>query len=335
MNENVFLIITSIASSENKALRIFASECLTQNVGFIVIGDTKSPSGFVLDHCDYYSIDRQKKLPFKLAESLPTRMYSRKNIGYLTAIQNGAEVIIETDDDNFPNNGFWDRRSASIKAYSLIDKGWVNIYKYFTEINVWPRGFALEQLNVLPVDINGSLVSSYCPIQQGLADDNPDVDAIYRLTSNVPVKFNNFGNISLGYNSWCPFNSQNTTWFKEAFPLLYLPSFCSFRMTDIWRSFIAQRIAWTNDWNILFHKATVFQDRNEHDFLVDFKDEVTGYLNNGKICNELLNLDLVPGSSHIFDNLKKCYQAIVRMKLIGEEELKLLDDWIDDCKKIM
>jgi hypothetical protein len=27
-------------------------------------------------------------------------------------------------------------------------------------------------------------------------------------------------------------------------PLLYLPSHCCFRMTDIWRSFIAQRCLW-------------------------------------------------------------------------------------------
>jgi hypothetical protein len=335
MQKNVFLIITSIASSENKALRIFAKECFDQNIGFIVVGDTKSPSDFFLENCDYYSIERQKKMPFKLSESLPTCMYSRKNIGYLTAIKNGAEIIIETDDDNFPGYGFWDQRDVDAKAYSFIDKGWVNVYKYFTEINVWPRGFALERLCDLPVDIDGSLVSLYCPVQQGLADDNPDVDAIYRLTSNVPVKFNDFDNISLGYNSWCPFNSQNTTWFKEAFPLLYLPSFCSFRMTDIWRSFIAQRIAWTNNWNILFHKATVFQDRNEHDFLFDFQDEIPGYLNNGKICNELLKLDLMPGTSNIFENLKKCYQKIISMGLISSDELTLLDNWIDDCKELL
>ena len=66
MDEKVFLIITSIAPPDSKVLSVFASECLTHNTGFIVIGDTKSPSGFNLDTCDFYSIDRQSDLPFKL-----------------------------------------------------------------------------------------------------------------------------------------------------------------------------------------------------------------------------------------------------------------------------
>lgn len=82
-----------------------------------------------------------------------------------------------------------------------------------------------------------------CPIQQGLADNNPDVDAIYRLILPFPTIFRKGRKVALGNNSWSPFNSQNTTWWKKAFPLLYLPSYCSFRMTDIWRSFVAQRIA--------------------------------------------------------------------------------------------
>src|SRR5205807_7157091 len=126
-----------------------------------------------------------------------------------------------------------------------------------------------------------------CPIQQGLSDENPDVDAIYRMANPLPVLFDKANSVSLGKNSWCPFNSQNTTWFKEAFPLLYLPSYCSFRMTDIWRSFVAQRIAWTCGWSILFHQSTVRQDRNDHNLMTDFKDEISGYSNNALICKSL------------------------------------------------
>src|SRR6185436_15069807 len=130
-------------------------------------------------------------------------------------------------------------------------------------------------------------VSQVYPIQQGLADENPDVDAVYRMTSSLPLSFNKRNPIVLDKNAWCPFNSQNTTWFKEAFPLLYLPSYCSFRMTDIWRSFVAQRIAWSCNWSILFHNATVRQERNEHSLIRDFEDEIPGYLNNARICKML------------------------------------------------
>ena len=62
------------------------------------------------------------------------------------------------------------------------------------------------------------------PIWQGLADRNPDIDAIYRLTQPLPVHFDKTKlRIALAEGSICPFNSQNTTWFREAFPLMYLP----------------------------------------------------------------------------------------------------------------
>jgi hypothetical protein len=38
---------------------------------------------------------------------LPSKHYARKNLGYLIAIKNGAEIIIETDDDNIPEKNFW------------------------------------------------------------------------------------------------------------------------------------------------------------------------------------------------------------------------------------
>ena len=73
---------------------------------------------------------------------------------------------------------------------------------------------------------------------------------------------------------------------------MYLPAYCSFRMTDIWRSFIAQRIAWENDWYVLFHGPVMHQVRNAHNLLKDFEDEIAGYLNNARICHELESLDL-------------------------------------------
>jgi hypothetical protein len=100
-----------------------------------------------------------------------------------------------------------------------------------------------------------------------LADENPDVDAVYRMTSLLPRSFRSDRRVVLGAGVWSPFNSQNTTWWADAFPLMYLPEHCPFRMTDIWRSLVAQRIAWENGWNVLFHEPTVRQQRNEHDLL--------------------------------------------------------------------
>ncbi len=327
--ENTFLIITSIAKQNHPVLNQFAKDSVKNNVSFIVIGDTKSPKEFNLSNCDYYSVERQQSLPFELNKDLPFKHYARKNLGYLIAMQKGAEVIIETDDDNFPLDSFWNDRKKQVKAHLLTDKGWVNTYKHFTDVNIWPRGFALERIKDEFPKLNKTTTLE-CPIQQGLADENPDVDAIYRFTQPLPITFMKSDNLGLGNNTFCPFNSQNTTWFKEAFLLLYLPSYCSFRMTDIWRSYIAQRIVWTCGWSILFHKSTVWQDRNDHNLLNDFIDEISGYANAQLIYESLKNLDLKEGKENIATNMKICYQKFIDLELIDKAEMNLLNCWIND-----
>ena len=69
--ENTFLIITSIANQDHPVLQQFAIESEAHHVTFIVIGDTKSPEEFHLEGCDFYSVERQKKLKFELVENLP------------------------------------------------------------------------------------------------------------------------------------------------------------------------------------------------------------------------------------------------------------------------
>ena len=155
-----------------------------------------------------------------------------------------------------------------------------------------------------------------------MADENPDVDAIYRLTSLLPIKFNSSKNISLGNGSICPFNSQNTAWLSQAYLLMYLPSYCSFRMTDIWRSFIAQRIAWTCGWSVLFHNSTVKQKRNVHNLMRDFAEEVPGYKNNYSIMNNLIKLKLKSGIKNIKHNMILCYRELIRMNIIDKKEMK-------------
>jgi hypothetical protein len=318
-----------VATHEHPAIKEFAVQSMAHGIPFIMIGDTKSPADFNLTGCDFYSIERQRALNFELSKLLPVAHYARKNIGYLIAVSRNADVIIETDDDNYPYPEFWNQRKQVQPACQIDDKEWVNVYRYFTETNIWPRGFSLEDIRreppALPVE---SSVNS--PVQQGLADRNPDVDAIYRLILPLPVTFNKHKRIALGRNSICPFNSQNTTWFKASFPLLYLPSFCSFRMTDIWRSFVAQRICWENEWSVLFHNATVWQERNEHRLTADFADETQGYLYNHVIVEHLKQLSLKPGVENIPENLLICYEQFIRMNLIDRAEINLIEAWLTD-----
>ena len=334
MKDKISIVVTSIAAP-NKPLRELAQGCIEREYRFIVIGDEPSPAEFHIDGCDFYGLEKQKRTNLKFARSCPIRHYARKNIGYLLAIRNGASVIIETDDDNIPCREFWSQRQRIRNAAVVSDGGWVNVYQYFTDRNIWPRGFPLEQLKkqVSPFETLNHAEFD-CPIQQGLTDDNPDVDAIYRLTSPLPQTFRKDRKVALADGCWCPFNSQNTAWWSDAFELLYLPSYCSFRMTDIWRSLVAQRIAHLNGWSILYNSPDMIQKRNEHNLLKDFSDEIQGYLHNSRICETLGALKLEAGVEKIADNLKVCYEKLIGMSLIGAEELKLLDAWLDDLEQI-
>jgi hypothetical protein len=333
MKDKYGIVITTI-NYPTRAVKEIGRDAGKLDAQFVLIGDQKSPADFRQEGALYLDLDAQRKSGFKYAELAPARHYARKNVGYLTLIRNGITVLLETDDDNIPREEFWTPRASTVSARLIATPDWVNVYAYYTSGSIWPRGFPLDRINQKPPAWN-ELASQdvYCPIQQGLADENPDVDAIYRLILPLPVSFRQENPIALR-GAWCPFNSQNTTWYRDAFPLLYLPYYCSFRMTDIWRSFVAQRIAYLNGWGILFHGATVVQERNEHNLLRDFEEEVPGYINNERIRLALEEDDLPTGQNNIPAAMRVAYRQLVARGFVGIEELPLLEAWLEDLSTL-
>lgn len=334
MPERYAIVVTTI-NPPTRGMVELAGGAGRLGADVIVIGDEKSPKEFALDGADFLDIEAQRRTGFSYAAAVPARHYARKNVGYLVAAARGADVIIETDDDNIPLDGFWGPRSARVRAPVLRRAGWVNVYRYFSEALIWPRGLPLDEVRTQgPARSALPETEMLCPIQQGLANRNPDVDAIYRLVLPLPVDFDDRPPVVLADGSWCPFNSQNTTWWREAFPLLYLPFHCSFRMTDIWRSLVAQRIAWLNGWAVAFHAATMFQERNEHSLMRDFEDEIPGYLRNNDIRAALDELPLNCGTEAIPENLRLSYRRLIEINCVGPEEMVLLDAWLADLERI-
>lgn len=322
-------VITTIAEPTN-CVKILSQKLAGTN-GLIVIGDQKGPFCYPLQNTQFYSLQKQLTLNFKLASKLPVKHYSRKNIGYLLAIQQGESCIYETDDDNTPND-FWNFRNKKVNAVIAQKSSWVNVYKHFSDSNIWPRGFLLDKISEkdsYPVN-NGVLHEMDAPIQQGLADISPDVDAVWRLTQDREFYFERNDSIALQEGSWCPFNTQSTWWWKEAFPLLYLPSYCSFRMTDIWKSFIAQRCLWEMGHKLTFHSAEVNQDRNIHNLINDFEAEIPGYTLNKKLTSILEETNLLPGKGNTLRNLIVCYENLIAQDIFPPKEMDLVRAWATD-----
>ena len=330
----LFAVVTTI-QAPTPAVRDLHRRLAAAGGRLVVAGDKKGPAAFDLPGCDFLSLETQRASGFSLARLLPTGHYARKNVGYLHAIRAGAACIYETDDDNAPLATWAPRAETVANVRRVSGAGWTNVYRHFTDDpQIWPRGFPLERLAdpVAPCGSAGAPVRA--PIQQGLVNGSPDVDAVWRLTQDRPFDFEKRAPVALGPGQWCPFNTQSTWWWPAAYPLLYVPSFCSFRMCDIWKSFVAQRCLWALGAELVFHAPEVVQDRNPHDYRRDFEDEVPGYLRNSRIAEILASQSLAPGTAAVAVNLRACYAALVAERIFPADELALVAAWLDDLERM-
>lgn len=298
-----------------------------------MVGDKKTPAGWACDGVEFLSVEEQEKSPHTLAHHLPFNHYCRKMLGYLRAIESGTEVLIDTDDDNIPKpdwefpgfDGTFDRVPGG--------RGFVNIYQLFTQQPIWPRGLPLDLIRT-QFDLDKSITPSACRvgIWQGLADEDPDVDAIYRLTNDTPCYFEERAPVVLESGTLCPFNSQNTATRRELFPLLYMPVFVTFRFTDILRGLVAQPIMAAHGYQLGFTDATVVQKRNPHDYMKDFVSEIPVYEYSRRVVeavSEAVSINLT-----IASNLLAAYEALCRAGIVVEKELPALEAWLSDIEKM-
>ncbi len=330
-NRNSCAAVITTINDPNDAMEKLLEFANAAGAQVVVVGDTKTPNSWDGIGFDFLSIDTQLKISPVFGQSLPTKHYARKNLGYLRAKELGVEWIYETDDDNVPTISPFGNRSLTLEVDTFTSASkWLNVYEIFgydSESKVppiiWPRGFDLRSLNT--PSIFSKTLSLSSPIQQGLADGDPDVDAIYRLVLGNFVKFKPRNPVSLNTGQICPINSQTTWWHSSVYQLMYLPSTCTFRLTDILRGFVAWRILLERNESISFHSPVVRQDRNEHDLLRDFSEETGLFLHSDNIANDLLSLDLVGQS--ISEQLITCYKSLEKRQVISNHELKTLELW--------
>lgn len=333
INYNKISVVITTINKLNPVIKKLNSVCKKNNADFIIIGDIKTP-----DYPKNYpliDISKQKQLKFKLAKKTPINSYTRKNLGYLISMKSKSKIIIETDDDNLPKNNFFKNLRMNITTHDLSGPKWINIFKYLVKnkTEIWPRGYPLPMI-LDEKKIKKKLTKVISPIQNRMCDNEPDVDSIFRLTKKSKQIYFYNKSYSINFNSICPFNSQNTLWFEVAFPLLYLPSYCNMRATDIWRSFIAQRISKIYKWRLSFSGPSVTQLRNKHNLMEDFKDEYDVF-SRTLIFNKILNsLKLSNNYNDILINLIKCYEKLVEEEFFNKKELDLVYRWAYDLGKL-
>ena len=270
-----------------------------------------------------------------------------KNVGYLYAIACGAQVIYETDDDNDLTEGMQlDYLTHSMRPgqVSIGDEysHTVNPYALFGRPDIWPRGFPLKAITNFTHEFRKVQHTSDRHwqarplVQQGLADLDPDVDAIWRLTQPGQIGTVHFDAqpeaVAIKSGFFTPYNSQNTLHLSEAFWGLLIPYSTSIRVCDIWRSYWVQRLLWDIDGHLAFRPPNVEQIRNAHDYLTDFKDELQLYEQADDLVHFLYHWE----SSHT-DLFSRIVQLAVDMAQHGfwkEEEVLLIKAWLADLTRL-
>ena len=277
---------------------------------FIIVGDKKSPAG-----CEeylaglrseypihYYGPDAQKDWlkPYpKLDELIPWNSVQRRNLGYLMAAQQGAEIIVAIDDDNIPlleydyfgGEGHGLVGSSSRLPVVTTDDNWFNSCSLLInepDRTVYHRGFPICQRWT---DHNPRWADSSEPmpvrVNVGLWLEDPDVDTITRLEQPFTVTGIHLPRrqFFLAPGLWAPFNSQNTAFDIGLLPAMFLITLRStqrgvlvgnnnFRYDDIWMSYFLKRVIDQVGGGVVIGPPHVRQARNPHDFLVDLEKEL-------------------------------------------------------------
>lgn len=296
----------------------------------IIVGDKKTPDSYKNLKCIYLDVTAQKKLFPELSEMIPYNHYCRKNLGYLYAIKKGYKMIYETDDDNVPYDNFDNvLKFDNLTMITETDNHWINIFKYFTNnAYIWPRGYPLSLLKK-PSDFIIENTTQKPSIINGLVENDPDVDALFRIICNHQdsIKWDKNKRVVINNKNMCVFNTQNTFWLNpELFMCLLIPCSVSFRYCDILRGIINNIILKKTDNYMMYTSPNVVQNRNEHNLINDFKSEYEMYIHNEKI------LEYIENNTDNIKNVKELlltiYNNLFINNVITQNDLTILNQWI-------
>ena len=288
-------IVTTTIFTPSEALKKFAA---MPGWHLVVAGDNKTPHAEYLsmENTTYLSPEKQKELYPKLSELIGWNCIQRRNIALLHAYKLGAEVVALVDDDNIPLDG-WGQdlmigRPTECTVYTPTKHPLVFDPVAGTEYtNIWHRGYPLPWLNgrnQWPKEA-GTVTPA---IQADFWNGDPDIDAMCRCEHAPDCTFDP-ANFPIATTALSPFNSQNTFLSREVIPDYFCFPHIG-RMDDIWAAYYVEALGH----KVVYGKASVYQARNEHNLVTDFKNEIIGYSNTHDLVVDPLQIQkFIPENS--------------------------------------
>jgi len=273
----------------------------------IVVGDTKTPHlKYEELDCIYLSPNIQETIKKDLSDSIGWKSIQRRNIGFLYAYNQGADIVATVDDDNIPYDDWGKNLLVGQTIECDLYEPSQNVFDPLSVTNtpdIWHRGFPIDLLGKRhEVEYKGK-TNRKVLVQADLWDGDPDIDAMARLTMKPIVKYD----VESPYcsNKIAPFNSQNTFLSREVIPYYAVLPHVG-RMDDIWGSYILQHY-FPN--SVVYNKASVYQDRNVQDLITNLEKEVIGYRNTYSLLKDLKNyMEYLPEDTKKFYNTyRSCF----------------------------
>lgn len=276
------VIVTTTINRPTPALEEYAGKSGWE---LLVVLDQKSPP-FRLPGAEVLSVDDQRKIHPELSDAIGWNCIQRRNMGYLHAIRSGAGIVATVDDDNIPVSGWGENLVVGTSAdVTMFDSDGHS--SYFDPLavtsapGIWHRGFPLTELRNRSYTKRSQPVSLVVDVEASLWLGDPDIDAICRL-EHAPYLETLEGPTPFSSSLIGPFNSQNTFLTRRA-----LADYFCFtevgRFDDIWAAYHLQ----ARGFAVAYTQATVRQERNDHDLVVDLRKETFGYTETPNVLSEL------------------------------------------------
>ena len=168
-------------------------------------------------------------------------------------------------------------------------------------------------------------------VLQSLADYQPDLDAIYRIT--MPNQFffkrtNETRPLLVPRRVLTPYNAQATLHFKKSFWGLLLPITVHGRVSDIWRSYFAQRMFWQTNLQLGFlPRPLVVHQRNDHNNLGDLNGEQDLYMKSEHLV-KFLSSWRGTGNS-LPELIEELWVALYEHNYIDVKDVELVQLWLN------
>ena len=295
----------------------------------VVVADKKTPKNYPLIP-GMVIIDEasQRLLTSQFALSLPWNHFGRKNLGYLYAIAYGAQVIFDFDDDNLLKQGERLRIPVEGVALSGVCSS-INVYPLMGA-SAWPRGLPLPDIKCVGTVDKRSSMSSVAVVQS-LADNDPDVDAIFRLTRSLPVHFDvpkGLDAVKIPRFRFSPYNAQASLHDRRSMWGLLLPVTVHGRVSDIWRSYVTQRLLWDVNLDVAFSYPMVDQYRNPHNYLQDMDAEKDLYFRSSALVQFLS--EWRSNEQMIEVRLETLWIEMYERGFVEIEDVVLIQQWISE-----